>query len=940
MKIFNKIVWSKKEPVNKNDIWFDGSNFKIYTEGSWEIIIQNSGGGGNPSASLNDIRILYDSTSDDFTEEQRNYNKESYRLCTEDKYPTFIIEGMVGTVSVITQGNGEIPYVLISFKQQYLLGDKPFSIFFNVKLYEDGSVLIIEEDLIGSYDVCMLNERTQAELFFNCYDKLAIKGVLPHNGSLCTVDNVGRVNSNHYVEYNTSNKRYRVLFDKEYNAGQPVEIPIGDGGSVSVDDVLTDNSTNPVTSKGIKQYVDLHPQYEKVDEVDAPEIGLPSVVVDEQLSTTSTNPVQNKIITEELQRIQELAESGLKTITLYAPEITNMSGSGEENEAIIREFFTEEMIEHNKAALAVKDVRDSIIYVRGSEGALLYQGYIPKDWDGEASIDVFPMQYSGLTLVPAMLTIGDMIPEDTDTGDFDIGGLAVVVNYSSVDLRELLNSMDVSDSEFLLSMTMLVLSLLVTGITVTYDGEDLGLMAGIYGALDDAFVSDDFNTGICIPVIMSILHPNVFTGTLYIGSKDYIRWFPVNTTKYQDIADAALCGALIPNQKYTISDYETIVDSDVVRSSEFRHFNVVVTAKTRWELEETALATTRGTDEEKNVFTPIYGEFRLKYRLNPNKKDFPWITENAYIDIDNTAHPNSIFGTNTRFYKTPLVRYRNGEIYYMWLEKLEAEHWFNRVVKSLYTKVETPSVGDVAYTIEVEEEDAIFTITNVFVNENPNKGFIYEMEDMYGNQAPWDFFNLEFKAYEYSDGDYGFKRISFNGEKSGNSGESWYPTFYDSDLKLTGYNSSNLCNIRGEAYKEYNGIPVYFSFRNNKIYGHSKDGAVILTARETVERGDDAAITKYNMRLENVTINGGNIIAQMYCNSTINKGCNNLEIYAVSDESRLNECSINILSGVRGTPENPLVVNETFTYYAPFAYVGITSTGGIKIWNPADLVNI
>lgn len=37
MKIFNKIVWSKKEPINKNDIWFDGFTLRVYTEGSWEI---------------------------------------------------------------------------------------------------------------------------------------------------------------------------------------------------------------------------------------------------------------------------------------------------------------------------------------------------------------------------------------------------------------------------------------------------------------------------------------------------------------------------------------------------------------------------------------------------------------------------------------------------------------------------------------------------------------------------------------------------------------------------------------------------------------------------------------------------------------------------------------------------------------------------------------
>lgn len=35
MKVFNKIVWSKKEPTNKSDIWFDGSSFRIYSEEDW-----------------------------------------------------------------------------------------------------------------------------------------------------------------------------------------------------------------------------------------------------------------------------------------------------------------------------------------------------------------------------------------------------------------------------------------------------------------------------------------------------------------------------------------------------------------------------------------------------------------------------------------------------------------------------------------------------------------------------------------------------------------------------------------------------------------------------------------------------------------------------------------------------------------------------------------
>lgn len=35
MKIYNKFVESKKEPYNKNDIWFDGSSWKMYKEGMW-----------------------------------------------------------------------------------------------------------------------------------------------------------------------------------------------------------------------------------------------------------------------------------------------------------------------------------------------------------------------------------------------------------------------------------------------------------------------------------------------------------------------------------------------------------------------------------------------------------------------------------------------------------------------------------------------------------------------------------------------------------------------------------------------------------------------------------------------------------------------------------------------------------------------------------------
>ena len=41
MRIFNKFIESKKEPSNKNDIWFDGSVFRIYKEEEWQAFTVN-----------------------------------------------------------------------------------------------------------------------------------------------------------------------------------------------------------------------------------------------------------------------------------------------------------------------------------------------------------------------------------------------------------------------------------------------------------------------------------------------------------------------------------------------------------------------------------------------------------------------------------------------------------------------------------------------------------------------------------------------------------------------------------------------------------------------------------------------------------------------------------------------------------------------------------
>lgn len=68
----------------------------------------------------------------------------------------------------------------------------------------------------------------------------------------------------------------------------------------ATDSEISDVSTNAVQNKVVKEYIDLHPQYENVDEIDVPEINLPMVDCDLTLNATSIKPVQNRVITQAL----------------------------------------------------------------------------------------------------------------------------------------------------------------------------------------------------------------------------------------------------------------------------------------------------------------------------------------------------------------------------------------------------------------------------------------------------------------------------------------------------------------------------------------------------------------------------------------------------------------------------------------------------------------
>ena len=83
---------------------------------------------------------------------------------------------------------------------------------------------------------------------------------------------------------------------------------------IVIDDVLSDASENPVKGNVIKEYVDLHPQYESIDEIDVPELDLPMIECDSELSTTSIKPVQNRVVTQALNnKIDKVSGKQLST---------------------------------------------------------------------------------------------------------------------------------------------------------------------------------------------------------------------------------------------------------------------------------------------------------------------------------------------------------------------------------------------------------------------------------------------------------------------------------------------------------------------------------------------------------------------------------------------------------------------------------------------------
>lgn len=98
------------------------------------------------------------------------------------------------------------------------------------------------------------------------------------------------LNTGDMLVWNATNQKYEVINKSE----------LGGGGTIILDTEMSDTSENGVQNKVIKNYVDLHPQYETVTEIDAPKGDFASVITVSTYSELPSVGVAKKIyITED-----------------------------------------------------------------------------------------------------------------------------------------------------------------------------------------------------------------------------------------------------------------------------------------------------------------------------------------------------------------------------------------------------------------------------------------------------------------------------------------------------------------------------------------------------------------------------------------------------------------------------------------------------------------
>lgn len=357
---------------------------------------------------------------------------------------------------------------------------------------------------------------------------------------------------------------------------------------------------------------------------------------------------------------------------------------------------------------------------------------------------------------------------------------------------------------------------------------------------------------------------------------------------YDELVTLIVNGSLIPGMKYCITDYKTVVNQEGVMSLG-SVFEIVVTAIAVNALSEDAIANCNGW-------------VRIKYSLINDVSRFKWASIGEGLILD---YHGMLLGAN----KTEITVEQDGITYYEW----------DAFGFPVYTQSSSPSINDAVY-IDLSYLDETAIVKELTTGEK-GKGVIYEMEDAFGNQCPYDFYNIQFKVYDY------FGTPSFI--KKDGADEMWCHTFRDSDGG--GDFSTNMPNIETTAYpytfckKMYNNKVLYYPYTLHPI--------VLNTVEEfNIVDPEVGPIYFYQYMYDNTIIDCDNLFITLSSNVKVSN-CLNLSTNHNYDNF-INNLEIDTIKS-----ENDVYFLENLETSDNYTtHIAKNSQGEVKIWNPADLI--
>ena len=313
----------------------------------------------------------------------------------------------------------------------------------------------------------------------------------------------------------------------------------------------------------------------------------------------------------------------------------------------------------------------------------------------------------------------------------------------------------------------------------------------------------------------------------------------IKSIKYSYLKDLVDNGKLTEGQWYRINDYVTTIDSNAfndIRSAEDR-FDIIVQAIQYNQLSETAYAI-------QNDANP--GKFRT-YNLSAWKLKYT-IYNDIFTPSDKVLYSSD--GYSFRYVKP--IEDINGTTYYLWVCDEAVIEDFGYTYATTHSLAPDPNTDIYGYDFEYFDDEVIATVSEV-VDSTPGKGTILWMQDEFGNEAPYDFKNIQFKLYSYNkNGEFhhrGFETQAIPGYTMDGSSYLWTYSFCDYSVLMNRFYS----DIEDKSLAHCKIGKIKYDIKNRGILYNAifvdkpNDGEIILEyCTDCIVRGN--CITAVNCR--------------------------------------------------------------------------------------------